>query len=673
MARLIVKSPYIKGGGAGGGPGGYLKYIGTREGVELLPSGYMEYMAERPRSHGLFGDEDAVDMSAAMKELNEYPGNIWTHIISLKREDAERLGYDHAAQWRNLIRAHRNDIASAMNIPPSDFRWYAAFHDEGGHPHIHMMAWSAKPGQAYLSRDGIRKIKSALTNDIFKQELLHTYEQKSSSREELVRRVREEMKALVQEMRTSLGSHPEVELLMMTLVTQLESVTGKKTYGYLPKTVKKTVDEVVNLMEQLPVINECYQTWWEFQCQIEDFYSEKERQRPPLSQQREFRSIKNAVIQEAENIRMGTVIFEDTDMDEPTEFSDLPYNCWESVLSPINNITLTNQRAKILYYKNDLDAAVSCFEKLPFPLSDASRILLSIIHLKRGSYEDGLVQVEYLRNLYPDSAKILAIQAHLLFGQAIETLNPHIQYGQALFVDSHYFLPNADQQAILAQVYQCLENLLRVTERGENPVLREWAYGMLVSVSMILPGKDARLWINHFQAQFPNSSLLVLAYLSCGLSVPGDLAEYCMNRLPDSGDNLQIKFRLLISQNRFEEADTLLREHSDEFVEMENASLADIRFSLLMQKQDWAMAADLATKEPDGTGKRRMQYLINAWSGQQPKKAAAKKLWTLRKKPRFQQIVQMHIGLPASGTNGQRLLKLQSYGTNWNRIWSFRC
>lgn len=100
MARLIVKSPYIKGGGAGGGPGGYLKYIGTREGVELLPSGYMEYMAERPRSHGLFGDEDAVDMSATMKELNEYPGNIWTHVISLKHEDAERLGYDHATQWR---------------------------------------------------------------------------------------------------------------------------------------------------------------------------------------------------------------------------------------------------------------------------------------------------------------------------------------------------------------------------------------------------------------------------------------------------------------------------------------------------------------------------------------------------------------------------------------------
>ena len=325
MARLIVKSPYISGSGVGG----YLEYIGTREGVELLPSGYMEYMLERPRSHGLFGDEDCVDMNAVAQELNKYPGNIWTHIISLKREDAERLGYDHAAQWRNLIRTHRNEIAAAMNIPPSDFRWYAAFHDEGGHPHIHMMAWSAKPGQAYLSKDGIRKIKSVLTNDIFKQEMLHTYEQKSTSRDELVRKARGELKSLVQEMQTSTGSHPEVEALMMTLAAQLETVKGKKKYGYLPKTVKKTVDEIVNQLEQMPVINECYQAWWELQCQIEDFYSKKERRRPPLSEQKEFRPIKNAVIQEAENIRMGKVTFEDEEMEEATDSSDLSYDCWE--------------------------------------------------------------------------------------------------------------------------------------------------------------------------------------------------------------------------------------------------------------------------------------------------------------------------------------------------------
>ena len=337
MARLIVKSPYIKGGGksgGGGGAGGYANYIGTRDGVELLPSGYMEYMTERPRSHGLFGDEDHVDLDAAMQELNEYPGNIWTHIISLKREDAERLGYDHAVQWRNLLRAHRNEIAEAMHIPPSDFRWYAAFHDEGEHPHVHMMAWSAKPGQAYLSQDSIRQIKSQLTNDIFKYELLHTYDQKSSSRDELVRRARAEMKSLVQEMRQTLGNHPEVEALMMTLSSQLETVKGKKKYGYLPKNAKNTIDEIVNQLECFQVVYTCYQTWWELQCQIEGFYSEKERKRPPLSEQKEFRAIKNAVIQEAENIRLGKVSFEDkaaeamADQDS-TDISSQPYDIWK--------------------------------------------------------------------------------------------------------------------------------------------------------------------------------------------------------------------------------------------------------------------------------------------------------------------------------------------------------
>ena len=333
MARLIVKSPYIKGSGSGGA-GGYAKYIGTRDGVELLPSGYMGYMAERPRSHGLFGDEDNVDMDAVMQELNEYPGNIWTHIISLKREDAERLGYDHAAQWRNLLRTHRNEIAEAMHIPPSDFRWYAAFHDEGDHPHVHMMAWSTKPGQAYLAQDGIRQIKSKLINDIFKQEMLHTYEQKSSSRDELVRKARAEMKSLVQEMQQAIGNHPEVESLMIRLVSQLESVQGKKKYGYLPKDIKSTVDEIVNQMERFPAVDDCYQVWWELQCQIENFYSKKERQRPPLSDQKEFRSIKNAVIQEAENIRLGKVTFEDEFAEtmveqDATDISSLPYDDWK--------------------------------------------------------------------------------------------------------------------------------------------------------------------------------------------------------------------------------------------------------------------------------------------------------------------------------------------------------
>ena len=378
MARLIVKSPYIKCGG-GNSAGGYMRYIATRERVELIQNdrpptrkqeqliaklvkdfpdakemgeygdyqehptkanasafisqaleenwsdvqksdGYMKYIATRPRaerlgSHGLFGDKDGVELDKAMAELESYTGNVWTHIISLKREDAERLGYDNARAWRNLLRAHRNDIAAAMNIPPQDFRWYAAFHDEGDHPHVHMMAWSVKPGQAYLSQDGIRQIKSKLTNDIFQQEMLHLYEQKTVSRDQLVREARQAMRELVQQMRTRICDHPEAERLMQELALQLETVKGKKSYGYLPKKQKALVDEIVDQMEQLPTVAECYEQWWQLQGQVEDFYSEKERHRPPLSRQKEFRQIKNAVIQEAETIRLGKITFEDETLD----------------------------------------------------------------------------------------------------------------------------------------------------------------------------------------------------------------------------------------------------------------------------------------------------------------------------------------------------------------------
>ena len=383
MAKLIVKSPYIKCG-AGQSAGGYLKYIATRERVEIIPDdrpptqkqtqliaklvkdfpdaqelmeyedylsrptkatasalitlalesnwdrvqgmeGYAKYIALRPRAerlgeHGLFGDNDAVDLATVADELDHYTGNVWTHIISLRREDAARLGYDHADAWRTLFRTHRNDIAAAMKIPPEDFRWYAAFHDEGNHPHVHMMAWSVKPNQAYLSKDGIRQIKSTLTNQIFQQELLHVYEQKSKSRDELVAEARKAMLELAKAMREMTCIHPEAEQIIWDLSRQLAQVGGKKTYSYLPKPMKKLVDEIVDQMARLPTVDACYQTWWELQCQVEDYYSEeKKRIRPPLSQQKEFRQIKNAVIKETEHIRMNRFSFEDEEMQDDGE------------------------------------------------------------------------------------------------------------------------------------------------------------------------------------------------------------------------------------------------------------------------------------------------------------------------------------------------------------------
>ena len=394
MARLIVKSPYIKCGG-GQSAGGYLKYIATRERVEIIPDdrpptnkqtqflaklvkdfpdtkelmeyedyaahptkatasalitlalesnwdrlssmeGYAKYIATRPRaerlgSHGLFGDADYVSLDAAMDEMEHYTGNVWTHIISLRREDAERLGYNHAEAWRTLLRTHRNDIAAAMKIPPEDFHWYAAFHDEGNHPHAHMIAWSAKPNQAYLSKDGIRQIKSTLTNQIFRQELLHVYEQKSTSRDELVAEARKAMLELAKAMREMTCIHPEAEQMIWNLSRQLGQVGGRKTYGYLPKPMKKLVDEIVDQMARLPTVDACYQTWWELQCQVENYYSEdKKRIRPPLSQQKEFRQIKNAVIKEAEHIRMNKFSFEDEEMQDDSEqisTYDMSYEC----------------------------------------------------------------------------------------------------------------------------------------------------------------------------------------------------------------------------------------------------------------------------------------------------------------------------------------------------------
>ena len=394
MARLIVKSPYIQCGG-GRNAGGYLRYIGTRERVELLPDDrpptrkqeqlvrdlvrdypntktldeyadyatqpnkahasalitaaveshwdamqhsdvYMRYIATRPRaerlgSHGLFGDEDYADLRAAMDELEHYTGNVWTHIISLQREDATRLGYDNAKAWRDLLRAHRSEIAAAMHIPPNDFRWYAAFHNEGHHPHVHMMAWSVKPGQAYLNRDGIRQIRSQLTNDVFKHEMLQLYEQKSASRDALVREARHALMELTREMRRGVADCPELEDRMQVLAQALDEVDGKHQYGYLKKPVKRQVNEIVDELETLPIVRECYERWLELQDQVDSYYKDEKRTRCKLSEQKEFRAIKNAVIQIADQINAGALTFEDERMrDEPDAFADGWYEFHDS-------------------------------------------------------------------------------------------------------------------------------------------------------------------------------------------------------------------------------------------------------------------------------------------------------------------------------------------------------
>lgn len=327
MARLIVKSPYIRC--SSGNAGGYMKYIATRENVEK----YAQYIAERPGSHGLFGDDDVVDLQKAMDELKGYTGNVWTHIISLRREDAVQYSYDHAGAWKNLIRSHRNEIAEAMHISPDHFRWYAAFHNEGDHPHIHMMAWSTDPKEAYLDRNGIRAIKSRLTNDIFSHEIVQLYEQKSESRQELVHAARQSMRELAKEMQSGFVDFPEQETLMQQLSEQLKTVRGKHSYGYLPKDMKQLVDQIVDNMLSVKIVSDCYDRWLALQGKVDNYYAgdNEQRQRLPLSQVKEFRAIKNAVIKVADDIRLGRVTFEDEVLrqDEPDKAHEVSQAYWQ--------------------------------------------------------------------------------------------------------------------------------------------------------------------------------------------------------------------------------------------------------------------------------------------------------------------------------------------------------
>ena len=331
MKGLIQKSGYIKPGSGGGH---YAEYIATRDGVEVTEpaaGGYLEYMAERPRSHGLFSADGVADLEQTMEEINAHAGPVWTFIYSLKREDAARPGYENGESWRRLLLAHQAELAAAMKIPPSSFRWCAAFHDEKHHPHIHMMVWSADPRQGYLTEKGIEQMRSQLSNDIFRDELLSLYQEKDLSYQEVRDAAMEAMGLLIREMKSGLCDSPVIAGQMETLAGMLAEVKGKKVYGYLKKPVKAQVDAIVDELARLPEVAECYEQWNRLRDELERYYKDTPREHKPLSQQQEFKAIKNMVIREAEELRLGTFTFEDAAMkDEVDEDQEEVYYAWSS-------------------------------------------------------------------------------------------------------------------------------------------------------------------------------------------------------------------------------------------------------------------------------------------------------------------------------------------------------
>ena len=287
-------------------------------------SGYMQYIATRPRvqkrgTHGLFSSATAVDLTAAMSELEAHEGNVWTIIYSLRREDAARLEFDNADAWRTLLMENSAALAKSMKISFDNFRWYAAFHDEGHHPHIHMMVWSDDPKEGYLTKDGIAAMRSKLTNTIFRDEMRKIYERKDVAYNDLVEAAQDAMRELIRKMQSHLCDNPGIEDKMHQLVQALETTTGKKQYGYLKKPLKQLVDAIVDELARQPEVAECYEVWNQIREELNECYGHSTPwERLPLSQRKEFRRIQNDIIREAENIRLGLPTFEDEHMrDEP--------------------------------------------------------------------------------------------------------------------------------------------------------------------------------------------------------------------------------------------------------------------------------------------------------------------------------------------------------------------
>lgn len=308
MAKLIQKSGFLSKKRAGR----YMKYIATRDGVEILNENaegiYMRYIATRPRAekhegHGLFGAEPHVDLEQAMQELKAHEGNVWTIIYSLRREDAARLGYDNAESWRLTLLAHQNDFAEAMQIPPEYLHWYAAFHDEGEHPHIHMMLWSDDPQYGFLRKDKLLHMQSVLTNTIYADELKEIYIQKDVAYKEVTESAREIMREIVDRMESTAEPPVSIQQKLLELAMELRTVSGKKQYAYLKKPLKDKVDSIVDELEKLPEVAAYYSVWNGVRDTLEGYYKNRPRQHNPLSQQKEFRAIKNAIIQEAERLR----------------------------------------------------------------------------------------------------------------------------------------------------------------------------------------------------------------------------------------------------------------------------------------------------------------------------------------------------------------------------------
>lgn len=289
---------------------------------------YVDYIANRPRvervgEHGLFTDAGKpVVLSRVQQEVTAHKGVVWTHVVSLRREDAARLSYDSAEQWMALLRSKRAMLCRHMKINSENLRWYAAFHNEGHHPHVHLMVYSAKDNDGYLMEKSIEAMRSELAHDIFRQDFAHIYEQQNQTRADLKTGATDVMREMMDALRSGTMAGPEIEKRMEELSRRLQNTKGKKVYGYLKRDVKNLIDQIVDELEKDSRVSALYQAWEKWNNEILLTYQKEAPPLPPLSKQPQFKSIKNMVIAEALKLGSHHFTFEDEEMPDSVHAPD---------------------------------------------------------------------------------------------------------------------------------------------------------------------------------------------------------------------------------------------------------------------------------------------------------------------------------------------------------------
>ena len=317
---------------------------------------FVGYMAMRPGvqkrgSHGLFNEKDEpIILDRVANEIANHKGNVWSHVVSLRREDAIRLGYDNSEVWRDLVKRHISDIAKAQRIPLCNLKWYAAFHDTTHHPHIHLLVYSTNPKQGFLTTKGIDQIRSAFANDVFHDNLQSIYQEQTLSRDELKAVSRTEFESIVRKIQQGGFDDPQLENLVLKLNSQLQKVKGKKVYGYLPPDVKETVNSIFSELAKDNNIRQLYEKWCSLESLKYNSYTQKEKELPPLVDNKVFQPVRNMIIRTVLDMNYPVI---DVEIEEPEPTEQFANDDFYVDISPQFDESEQSENDKVTFSNND--------------------------------------------------------------------------------------------------------------------------------------------------------------------------------------------------------------------------------------------------------------------------------------------------------------------------------